>query len=115
MQIVQRGDGPPLVLVPGLQGRWEYVRPAVESLAKSVRVITFSSCDEPAADSPFDAGRGFGSFIDQIDAALDHLAIDRAIVCGVSFGGLIALRYAASKPERTARLILVSTPGPGWH
>ena len=37
-----QGDGPTLVLVPGLQGRWEYVRPAVEALARYFTVVTFS-------------------------------------------------------------------------
>ena len=37
-----------------------------------------------------------------------------AVICGVSFGGLIALRYAARRPARTDALILVSTPGPRW-
>ena len=42
-------------------------------------------------------------------------AIDRAVLCGVSFGGLVALRFAATRPARTAGLVLVSTPGPGFH
>src|SRR5947209_731470 len=37
------------------------------------------------------------------------------MICGISFGGLIALHFAATHPDRTIRLVLVSTPGPGWH
>jgi pimeloyl-ACP methyl ester carboxylesterase len=33
----------------------------------------------------------------------------------VSFGGVVALRYAARRPDRVAALIAASTPGPGWH
>jgi 2-hydroxymuconate-semialdehyde hydrolase/2-hydroxy-6-oxo-octa-2,4-dienoate hydrolase len=33
----------------------------------------------------------------------------------VSFGGVIAVRYAATRPERVSRLVLVSSPGPGWR
>ena len=33
MDIIDRGSGPPLVLIPGLQGRWEYLRPAVDALS----------------------------------------------------------------------------------
>jgi 3-oxoadipate enol-lactonase len=36
------------------------------------------------------------------------------VICGVSFGGLVALRYAARRSERVRGLILVSAPGPGW-
>jgi len=35
MRIVDRGDGPALVLVPSLQGRWEYLSRTVEVLARS--------------------------------------------------------------------------------
>jgi pimeloyl-ACP methyl ester carboxylesterase len=33
----------------------------------------------------------------------------------VSFGGVVAFRFAAAFPERTAALILASTPAPMWH
>jgi len=33
----------------------------------------------------------------------------------VSFGGVVAVHFAATQPARTERLILVSTPGPAWH
>ena len=36
-----RGSGPPLVLVPGMQGRWEWMTPTVEALARRFRVGTF--------------------------------------------------------------------------
>ncbi|PYR01316.1 MAG: alpha/beta hydrolase, partial [Acidobacteria bacterium] len=35
MQIIEYGGGDPLVLIPGIQGRWEYMRPAIEALAAS--------------------------------------------------------------------------------
>ena len=39
---IELGSGPPLVLVPGIPGPWEYVRPAIEALGKSFRVLAFS-------------------------------------------------------------------------
>jgi pimeloyl-ACP methyl ester carboxylesterase len=115
MRIIEQGSGPPLVLIPGLQGRWEYIRPAVDALSSAFRVITFPLCDEPSSDLEFDEGRGLGCYVEQVRAALDHCRIDRAIVCGISFGGLIALGFAAAHADRTTALVLASTPGPGWH
>jgi len=115
MQIFESGQGPPLVLVPGIQGRWEYLRPAIEALGESFQVITFPLCDEPGSGLPCEPARGLDAFVDQIDAALDDRGLPRAVVCGVSFGGLLALRFAARRPDRTTALILVSTPGPGWR
>jgi 3-oxoadipate enol-lactonase len=53
--------------------------------------------------------------VDQVDEVLDRAVVERAIVCGVSYGGLVALRYATRRPARVDRLVLVSTPGPRWQ
>lgn len=102
----------PLVLVPGLQGRCEYLQPAVDALARSFRVLTFALCGERASGMPFDPSRGLDNYLLQILGLLDAHGVDRAIVCGISFGGLIAVRFAATHPERTLALVLASTPGP---
>lgn len=115
MTIVERGSGPPLVLIPGLQGRWEYMRPAVDALSRHFRVLTFSLCDEPSAHSAFDPARGFDSYVDQIRGALDEAGVSRATICGISFGGAVALRFAATEPARCDKLVLVSTPRPSFH
>ena len=93
---------PPLVLVPGIQGRWEYMRPAVDALARAFRVITFSLCDEPRPATVRPATR-----LRQLRRAgrrgARQSGIERATICGVSFGGLIALRFAARHPDRVRR------------
>ena len=33
--IVDKGHGTPIVLIPGVQGRWEWMRPTVDALATS--------------------------------------------------------------------------------
>lgn len=42
-------------------------------------------------------------------ALLDHVGWDRAAVCGLSVGGLIAMDIAARAPERVTRLVLMDT------
>jgi 3-oxoadipate enol-lactonase len=113
--LVDIGSGPPLVLIPGVQGRWEYVRPAVDALATSFRVLTFSLCGERGVNRPFNPALGFDNYARQVEDALDRSGIDRAVICGISFGGLAAIRFAATRAKRTTALVLVSTPGPGWH
>jgi pimeloyl-ACP methyl ester carboxylesterase len=112
--MIDLGTGPAIVLIPGLQGRWEWMRPAVHALATRARVISFSLPGEPGSDRPFGGSACFDCFPAQIDAALDRAHVAGAVMCGVSFGGLIALRYAATRPDRTRALVLVSTPGPHW-
>jgi 3-oxoadipate enol-lactonase len=115
MFICDRGSGAPLVLIPGIQGRWEYMRPGVEALAQSFRVLTFPLCGERTSGVGFDPMLGLDNYVAQVVAILDAKRIDRAAICGVSFGGLAAVRFAAKHPERTAALILASTPGPAWQ
>ena len=58
---------------------------------------------------------GFDDYVLQLDAVLDTLGLRRAAICGVSFGGFIAVRYAAVRPERVTALVLASAPGPGFR
>src|SRR6185369_774288 len=95
------GSGPPLVIIPGIQGRWEYVRPAIEALAASFRVLTFPLCGERSSGLSMDPLRGFDNYAEQIAAVMAQANIHRATICGISFGGLAALRFAATHPEQT--------------
>jgi pimeloyl-ACP methyl ester carboxylesterase len=115
MKTVENGSGEPLVVVPGLQGRWEYVARGIDALAAHFRVITFSLSDEPSSGLDFVPALGLDNYVAQVRLALDDRSIERAMICGISFGGLVALRFAAVHPERTSSLVLASTPGPGWH
>ena len=115
MTLIEIGSGPPLVLIPGLQGRWEYMREAVETLARSFRVVTFALAGERASGLRFDARLGLDNYVSQVLSALDETGSDRAVICGVSFGGVVAVRFAAAHPDRTTAVVLASTPGPIWH
>jgi pimeloyl-ACP methyl ester carboxylesterase len=101
LRIYEQGVGAPLVLIPSLQGRWEYLRATVEALAQHFRVVTFS-LDAPDLDG----------YARQVEDAMAAAGLERAIICGVSFGGLVALRFAAAHPTKCDALVLASTPRP---
>lgn len=115
MRIFDKGWGPPIVVVPGVQGRWEWMRPGLEALADFGRVVSASLCGEPGSGCALPAGSTFDAHVAQLDDLLDRTGIDAAAFCGVSFGGWVALRYAARRPERVAALILASAPGPRFR
>jgi pimeloyl-ACP methyl ester carboxylesterase len=115
LTIIEKGSGAPIVLIPGIQGRWEYLRPTIDALAQSFRVLTFPLCGELTCGLGFDPRLGLENYVAQVVATLDARRIDRAAICGVSFGGVVAVRFAAAHPERAAALVLVSTPGPTWQ
>jgi pimeloyl-ACP methyl ester carboxylesterase len=110
MGVIDVGAGPALVLVPGVQGRWEWMAPAVQALSRRFRVVSFSLDDLQAPPEP-----GFDGWMRLIDRALERSRLGRVILTGVSFGGLVALHYAASRRDRVSALVLVSTPSPRWR
>ena len=112
--MIDVGRGPAIVLIPGIQGRWEWMAPAIEALSRTHRVLSFSLGEPMGPQSRADA-EPFQEWLDAIDAILDRASESRAAIVGVSFGGLIAARYAARRPDRAAALVLVSAPPPGWR
>jgi pimeloyl-ACP methyl ester carboxylesterase len=109
------GDGPPLVVITGLHGRWEWTRPALQHLAKRCRVVSYSLRGDIGSAHAFDPALGFDQYVQQLEDVMDGAGLERAAVCGVSFGGFVALRYAAARAERVTALVLASAPGPGWQ
>lgn len=112
--MVDRGSGIPVVLVPGIQGRWEWMAPTVEALAERCRVLAFSLCDEPTSAFAYDPNRGFENYISQIEEALDRAGVEAAALIGVSYGGLIAAEFAARRPHRVRQLVLASALPLDW-
>lgn len=112
MRIFDRGHGPAIAVIPGLHGRWEWMEPALRSLSRHCRVISYSLSGDLGSGRRAD---GFDGYINQLDDVLDEAGVERAAICGVSFGGFIALRYAAARAPRVGALVLASAPAPGWH
>jgi len=103
-----------LVVIPGIQGRWEWLRPAIDHLNKRIPTTSYSLCGDLGSGCRLDPVAGFDNYLRQLDAVLDRIPSQRIALCGVSYGGFIALRYAATRPERISALILSSSPSPGW-
>jgi len=49
-----------------------------------------------------------------LDAVRAALALDRVAVLGDSYGGMIAMAYAAAHPDHVARLLLSDSAAPSW-
>ena len=114
LHVFDRGTGEPVLLVPGIQGRWEWMRPCAEALAEQGRVLTTSLPGEPGSGFLLSQDAGFDVHVEQLDAVLDHAGVESAVLCGVSFGGWVSVRYAALRPGRVRALVLASAPGPSF-
>src|SRR5262245_19830684 len=88
--------------------------PSLRELQKRCHVVSYTLCGDAGSGMKFDRALGFDNFVRQLDRVFEESGLERAALCGVSYGGLIALRYAATRPERVTALILASSPSPGW-
>ena len=102
------GDGPPIVLSHGFLMDREMFAPQVAALAPEFRVITWD--ERGFGETEFD-GEPFSYWDSASDCLglLDHLAIDRAVLGGMSQGGFLSMRAALSVPERVRALVLIDT------
>ena len=50
--------------------------------------------------------------IEKLEALRQHLGLEKMTFAGHSWGGMLAMAYAASHPDRVERLILIGSGGP---
>lgn len=109
---VKMGSGPAILLLHGLGGDHSNWEPVIESLARTNTVIVPDLLGHGASDKPR-ADYSVGGYANGMRDLLTVLGIDRATVVGHSFGGGVAMQFAYQYPERTERLVLVSSGGLG--
>jgi pimeloyl-ACP methyl ester carboxylesterase len=99
------GEGPPLILVPGLAGGFELLGPMARLLADRFKVISYQLRGE---DDCFALRRRFGleDLVNDLGEFLDWHCLEKPAVMGVSFGGVLALEFAARFPHRLSSLVV---------
>ncbi len=85
---------------------WRAVGPALAVGGSTAFAVDLLGHGE--SDRPFDAGFGIASQAEYLDRALTALRVARATVVGVDLGGTVALRLAATRPDRVERLVLIN-------
>jgi pimeloyl-ACP methyl ester carboxylesterase len=106
------GSGPALLLLHGLacdSSTWVDVMPA---LAENFTVIAPDLLGHGQSDKP-NADYSLGGYANGMRDLLTILGIDKVTVVGHSFGGGVAMQFAYQFPDRTERVVLVSTGGLG--
>jgi pimeloyl-ACP methyl ester carboxylesterase len=99
------GEGPPLVLIPGLAGGFELLGPLARLLAEHYRVISYQLRGE---DDVFALRQRFGlqDLVTDLAEFLDWQCLEQPAILGVSFGGVLGLEFAARFPHRLQALMI---------
>ena len=105
---VDRGQGPPILMVHGLGGTQFNFQPLYPGLEGDFRLVAvdrpgsgFSTRRGITPASPTEQARFLVEFMDAV-------GLDRPLVVGHSLGGAISLALALDHPERVAGLVLIS-------
>jgi proline iminopeptidase len=106
------GDGPDVVVLHGGPGaHHDYLLPQFDALATGRRLRYYDQRGGGRSPVARDVPVGWREQVDDLDALITHWGAEPATVLGYSWGGLLALLYAATNPERVGRLALVA-PAP---
>jgi len=111
MFFVDRGNpaGIPVVLVHGMTFDHRMWLPQIRALKKSgYRVIAYDLRGH-GNSGVGDGQYTYGMLVEDLLGLLDHFELDRAVLCGLSMGGAVVLRFMEMHPERVRALILCDT------
>lgn len=101
--LIDTGEGPAILLIPGADGVHQTWRYQVPALAARFRILA------PDLRTFIDSDANFDRFCLDMQEILDARNVPAAVVVGQSLGGAIALRLAVLSPERVRALVIVNS------
>ncbi len=107
--------GLPIVGIHGFGGDKETWLLMSALVARSRGIVLIDLPGHGRSDDVPEARASIRHHAEAVLRTLDHVGIERAIICGNSMGGGVALRLAASWPDRVAGLVLVASVGRDVH
>jgi pimeloyl-ACP methyl ester carboxylesterase len=87
---------------------WRAIAPEIALRGDTAVCIDLLGYGE--SDRPYDADYGIAAQAEYIDHAFTSMRIARAAIVGVDLGAAVALRLAATRPDRVKRLVLLNPP-----
>ncbi|HEV8580503.1 MAG TPA: alpha/beta fold hydrolase [Thermoanaerobaculia bacterium] len=100
-------SGPPVLLLNGgmmTMAAWERIAAPLEDSYRVVRCDLRGQLLSPGEPEP-----RLEAHVADVIALLDFLQIDRIHAAGTSYGGLVALKFAALRPGRAASVVAITT------
>jgi pimeloyl-ACP methyl ester carboxylesterase len=112
LNVLDRGSGPPVLLLHGLACCWQSWTCNLDALLASHRVVApdLPGFGASAMPSGHISIRGYAECVEELCSRLD---LGPVAVVGHSMGGFVGAELALNHPERVDRLVLVS-PAALW-
>lgn len=101
------GEGPPLLLVPGIASdgaSWAPLLPLLERTFTLIRIDNRGAGRTVAEGEPT-----IDDMVRDCAALIDHLGYEKVAVAGHSMGGLIGQRLAAACPGKVEKLVTIAS------
>lgn len=98
--------GSAVVCIHGLTANHVCWASVADVLSSRRRLIAYDLRGRGESDKP-DKGYSLAIHGEDLEALLDHFRLKKAILIGHSLGAHIALRFAATRPQRVERLVLI--------
>lgn len=109
-------SAPPVVLLHGFTSDLRMWHPVAEELARNYFVVAMDLRGHGKSSAPDELDAYSAEILaSDVLALLDHLGIEVCALVGCSFGGMIALQFAVTWPERLAALVLSDTSAAYRH
>jgi pimeloyl-ACP methyl ester carboxylesterase len=103
--------GTPVILVHGFgtcNFLWRAVAPAITAAGHTAYSLDLLGHGQ--SDRPLDADFGIAAQAEYLDAAMTVLRVARGVIVGIDMGGDVAMKLAATRPDRVEKLVLINTP-----
>ena len=94
------GNGPPLIVVPGIASTYRAYALLLNRLAERFHTVIYDYPGEHAKDGADLARISHDHLVDDVFGLIDHLNIGRVFLVGISFGSTVVLKALHREPRR---------------
>jgi len=106
----EAGEGAAVVFVHEFAGDHRSWEPQMRFFSRRHRCVTFAARGYPPSDVPGDVAMYSQALaVADIVAVMDHLALGKAHVVGLSMGGFAALHFGLDHPDRALSLVVAGS------
>jgi pimeloyl-ACP methyl ester carboxylesterase len=104
------GDGPTIILMPGLTANAHFFAGIINAgLVPSLHVLALDLRGRGESDKP-ESGYTMADHAADVLGFMDQLGLDRVVLGGHSYGGLLTYYMAAHFPNRVSKCVAIDAP-----